>query len=159
MQAVNTFEARELIRHWAALFDAHASPRIVYDFVAGEDFSIRFGDKVMRGLAGLEEHHPMKEMFFDEQHLYYDFQVEETGPPLVMTTQMVWDTKRRTGDGGFEHLIGDLRHRWTFTRNVKSRPVFLTHELISLNYRPGYAPSETDAENLHIDPERVGFGH
>jgi len=155
---VNLFEARELIRHWARLFDAHASPRLIYDIVAGEDFVIRFGNTELRGLAGLEEHHPMKEMFFDEAHLYYDFQVEHSGPPLALTTQMVWDTKRRMGGDGHEHLIADLRHRWTFTRNPAGLPVFLEHELLSLNYRPGYAPSESSADNLHIDPARVGFG-
>lgn len=158
MDSVSLFEARELIRHWARLFDAHAAPRLVYDIVAGEDFTIRFGDTVMRGLAGLEEHHLMKAPFFDEQHLYYDFQVEFGGPPLVLTTQMVWECKRRLPDGGFDALLADLRHRWIFTRNPHWQPVFLTHELISLNYRPGYAPSENEANNLHLDSERVGFG-
>lgn len=158
MNNVTLFEARELIRRWAALFDAHASPRLIYDYVAGEDFVIRFGETELRGLAGLEAHHPMKEMFFDEQHLYYDFQVVSEGPPLVMNTQMVWDTKRRLAKGGYEPLIADLRHQWAFTRNAVGQPVFLTHELISLDYRAGYTPTETDGENLHINPDRVGFG-
>jgi len=158
MQPVSRYDAVELIKKWGQMFDVHASPRLIYEHTIGEAFVIKFGDTEFRGLSGLEEHHPLKEQFFDENHLYYNHQVESEGPPMVMTTFMVWDTYRRRTDGSGEHLIADLHHRWTFTRTSAGRPVFLTHELLSLAYRDGYAPSEQDPNNLHIDPNRVGFG-
>jgi hypothetical protein len=155
---ISHYDGVALIKQWAALFDAHASPLIVYGYTSGEDFVIRFGETELRGLQGLEAHHPLKEQFFDEHHLYYDFQVASAGPPLVMTTRMVWDTQRRRSDGGAEHLIADLHHRWTFIRRpADGRTVFHRHELLSLAYRDGYAPSESDSSNLHLDPERVEF--
>lgn len=158
MNDLSHYDGVELIKRWAVLFDAHASPKVVYEYTSGEDFLIKFGEVELRGLKGLEEHHPLKEQFFEENHLYYNYQVESAGPPLVMTTQMVWDTRRRRSDGSGEHLIADLNHRWTFIRRPSDgRAVFKTHELISLNYRSGFAPSETDSQNLHIDPKRVGF--
>jgi hypothetical protein len=33
--------------------------------------------------------------------------------------------------------------------------VFQRHELLSLDDRNGYAPTESDPGNLHIDPKRV----
>ncbi len=158
-QAVTEFEGRELIRRWADLFDHHAAPETVVGFTSGDDFEIRFKETVLTGLAGLREHDGLKAQFFDEQHLYYNFQVESTGPPLVMTSEMVWDTWRRRSDGGGEHLIADLRHRWTFVRSAETgRPVFRRHELIEMNYRPDYSPSESDGAKLHIDSKRVGYG-
>lgn len=159
MDPIDLEDGIALIKRWAVLFDAHASPRTVYEITSGETFEIRFKETVFQGLAGLEEHHPLKEQFFGESHLYYNYQVEEPGPPLVLTTDMVWDTQRRRSDGSGEHLIADLRHRWTIGRRPEDgRTVFFRHELLSLAYRPGYAPSESDPGNLHIDPERVGFG-
>ncbi len=158
MDAVSRFEGMGLVRKWAALFDAHAAPEIVFGLTSGEDFEIRSGDMVLVGLAGLREHDGLKAQFFNEGHYYYNFQVEAAGPPLVMTTEMVWETWRRRSGGGSEHLIADVRHRWTFGRLPVGEPVFRQHELISLNYRDGFAPSETDAGTLHIDPSRVGFG-
>ncbi len=158
MEAVSRFEGVGLVRKWAASFDAHAAPETVFGLTSGDDFEIRFGDMVLAGLAGLREHDRLKAQFFDEGHHYYNFQVEAAGPPLVMTTEMVWDTWRRRSDGGAEHLIADVRHRWTFERSGAGEPVFRRHELISLNYRDGFAPSEADAGALHIDPSRVGFG-
>jgi len=159
MNTVSRFEGIELIKKWGQLFDVHASPLVISRYTSGEDFEIQFGDTVLRGLPGLETHHPLKEQFYDECHLYYDYQVESVGPPLIMSTHMVWDTWRRKSNGEGEHLIADLRHRWTFVRQPEDgRPVFRKHELLSLNYRPGATPSESDTENLHIDPQRVGYG-
>jgi len=159
MDSISPYDGIELIKRWAVLFDCHASPRTIFEFTSGEDFLIKFGTTQLRGLSGLEEHHPLKEQFFDENHLYYNYQVESAGPPLVMTTQMVWDTYRRKSDGNGEHLIADLRHRWTFIRRPSDgRTVFHQHELLSLDYRSGFAPTETDSSNLHIDPARVGYG-
>lgn len=155
---ISRYDGIALIQQWAVLFDAHASPLTIYGYTSGEDFVIKFGEIELRGLAGLEEHHPLKEQFFDEHHLYYDYQVLSAGPPLVMTTRMVWDTQRRRSDGGAEHLIADLRHRWSFIRRPDDgRTVFQRHELLSLSYRDGYAPSESDPGKLHIDPARVSF--
>jgi hypothetical protein len=159
MKPLCHYDGIDLIKKWAVLFDAHASPLIIYGHTSGEDFLIKFGGTELRGLQGLEEHHHLKEQFFDESHLYYNFEVESEGPPLMMTSQMVWDTNRRCGDGGSEHLIADLKHRWTFIRRPSDgRAVFHHHELLLLDYRDGFAPSEQDASNLHIDPDRVGFG-
>ncbi|WP_462322990.1 hypothetical protein [Halochromatium sp.] len=155
---ISHYDGIALIKRWAELFDVHASPSIIYGYTSGEDFLIKFGDTELRGLEGLNAHHPLKEQFFDEHHLYYDFQVESAGPPLVMTTRMVWDTHRRRSDGSAEHLIADLHHRWTFIRRpADGRVVFQRHELLSLAYRDGAAPSESDPNNLHIDPRRVAF--
>jgi hypothetical protein len=155
---ISHYDGIALIKQWAVLFDAHASPLIIYGYTSGEDFLIKFGDTELRGLKGLEEHHSLKDQFFDENHLYYDFQVEPAGHLLVMTTRMVWDTQRRRSDGAGEHLISDLRHRWTFIRRpADGRTVFHRHELLSLAYRTGYAPSESDPDNLHIDPKRVSY--
>ncbi len=159
MNAVSRFEGIELIRLWAAFFDAHAAPEIVYGHTSGEDFEICSGAMKLVGLPGLREHDGLKSQFFDEGHYYYNFQVESDGPPLVMTSEMVWDTFRRRSDGGAEHLLADVRHRWTFVRSPETgEPVFRRHDLISLNYRDGFSPTETDSGTLHIDPERVGFG-
>lgn len=158
MNPVSRREGVELIKTWGYLFDVHASPSVIYDYTAGEAFCIIFGETRFCGLAGLGEHHPLKEPFTEENHLYYDYQMESLGHETVMTTRMVWDTRRRTGQGGLEHLIADLRHRWTFVRLPDDgRAVFLTHELLSLAYRPGYVPSEVDKDNLHLDAGRVAY--
>jgi hypothetical protein len=158
MHDVSFYEAVELTRKWAQLFDAHASPKIIYELTSGEDFAIVFGETRFAGLAGLEEHHLLKDPFFNESHLYYNHTVESDAPHLVITSQMIWETWRRKADGGAEHLIADLRHRWTFTRHPSDgRPLFQRHELLSMDYRPGFAPSETDSANLHLDPDRVGI--
>jgi hypothetical protein len=121
---------------------------------------IKFGDLELVGLPGLTDHQHLKEAFFGERHLYYDFQVESDGPPLIMTTQMIWDALRRTSSGATEHLIADVRHRWTFVRESGTRrPLMQRHELLEMNYRPGFGPSESDPTDLHLDPARVGFGN
>lgn len=155
---IGHYDGIALIKQWAMLFDAHAAPLTIYDYTSGDDFVMRFEQTEFRGLPGLEAHHLLKSQFFDESHLYYDFQVVSAGPPLVMTTRMVWDTQRRCSDGHAEHLIADIGHRWTFIRRLSDgRTVFQQHELLSLSYRNGASPSEADAENLHIDPARVDF--
>jgi hypothetical protein len=158
MSAVSAYEGSELIGRWAELMDAHASAQIIADCTSA-DFMIKFGDTEMVGLRGLGEHQRLKDDYFDEHHLYYNYQVESAGPPLVMTTQMIWDSFRHTTGGSAEHLIADLRHKWTFVRQPGTgRPLFQRHELVEMNYRPGFAPSESDSSKLHIDSSRVGFG-
>ncbi len=158
MHAVSFYEAVEMTKKWSQLFDAHASPEIIYGFTSGEDFAIVFGETQMIGLAGLQAHHLLKEPFYNESHLYYNHTIESDGPPLVITSQMIWETWRKKADGSGEHLIADLRHRWSFTRHPREgRPLFQRHELLSMDYRPGFAPSESDSENLHLDPDRVGY--
>ena len=158
MVPVSRYEAVELIKKWGVLFDLHASPEAVFSHTIGDDFVIAFEDIEMVGIAGLREHDETKEQFYDELHFYYDHDIEHEGDPLVLTTRMIWDTWRRRSDGHGEHLIADLRHRWTLTRRADGRPVFQRHELLSLDYRDGYGPSESDSENLHIDKDRVGMG-
>ena len=137
--------------------DAHASAQIVAQCTSDE-FMIQFGETKLVGLPGLREHQRLKDDYFNENHLYYNFQVA-SDEPLVMTTQMIWDTYRHTSHGSSEHLIADLRHRWTFVRHPESRrPLFQLHELVEMNYRPGFSPSESDPAKLHIDSSRVGFG-
>ena len=159
-EKVSLFEGKSLIGRWADFFDAHAAPEIVLGITAREKFTIRFHDTVLTGLDGLKEHDRLKSVFYDEQHLYYNFQIEESTPHLVLQTQMVWDTRRRTeGNGSDDHLISDLRHRWTFTYlSDTGEPVILTHELLELSYRDGFSPSTADTGRLHTDPSRVKMG-
>ena len=159
-ELVSFNEAKNLIQKWAQLFDAHASPEIIYDYTAGEAFTIQFKDTIFKGLAGLKEHDKLKAVFFDERHFYYNFQITSTDPPFTIETQMVWEAQRKVSDGTSpEHLIADLRHRWKFIRRKSdSEPVFLQHELLELNYRQGFAPLSPDENRLHTDPSRVGMG-
>jgi len=158
MSRISAYEGAELIGRWADLMDNHAAGAAIARYTS-PDFRIVFGDIELVGLAGLNEHQRLKDDYFDERHLYYDFQVESAGPPLVMTTQMVWDSYRHASGGAIEHLIADVNHRWTFVREPETgRPLMQRHELLQLNYRPGFAPSESDPAKFHIDSSRVGFG-
>ncbi|WOO43377.1 hypothetical protein [Rubellicoccus peritrichatus] len=158
-EIVSFNEAKTLIQKWANLFDAHASPETIYRYTAGEDFAIQFQDLVYRGLAGLREHDQLKSVFFEERHLYYNFQIVDSGPPLTLETQMVWEAYKALPDKpSGEHLIADLRHRWKFSRKTSDgEPVFLHHELLELNYREGFAPLTSDPSRLHTDGSRVGM--
>lgn len=146
-------EVRNVILKWGRLFDEHAPIADFLPLVAEEGFEIRFRDQVWRGLQGLEEHKEVKRQFFDEKHIYQSIEVTLLEDRAEVAEVMIWEASHWQAPAPrSERIIGTFHHDWVFIRSPRTGlPVILTHEAVSVEWKPGFAPG--DSGQMKVTPE------
>ncbi|MBM4124846.1 MAG: hypothetical protein FJ246_07845 [Nitrospira sp.] len=120
--------------------------------VAEEGFEIRFGDVVLKGSAGLEEHRDIRRLFFDEAHIYNSIDVTAAGSQAEAKSVVQWEASVRDASAPRSTRIKTVIHQsWLIARSPKTgKPVIVRHVVDSFKYLPGFEPpvSETSAAPL-----------
>ena len=146
-------EVRNVILKWGRILNEHGPIADYLPIVAEEGFEIRFRDQVWRGISGLEAHKEVKRQFFDEEHNYQSITVTLLGDRAEVKDVMVWEASHWQDPAPrSERIIGTFNHAWIFIRSPRTGlPVILTHEAVSVEWKPGFAPG--DSGMMKITPE------
>lgn len=112
--------------------------------LAGTD--IRFS-----GIAGLGDHQIGKLIFFDQEFILLDIQVDVEGDTALARTSAQWHASTWTSPDPCSHRIKvALRHTWYVGRaRDDSRPILLGHVCEEFHYLPGFAPKD-QAKEFHL---------
>jgi hypothetical protein len=112
--------------------------------LAGTD--IRFS-----GIAGLGDHQIGKLIYFDQEFILLDIQIDMDADTALARTRAQWHASTWNSPDPYSHRIKvALRHTWYVGRAKDDlRPILLGHVCDEFHYLPGFAPKD-QAKEFHL---------
>ncbi|TAJ31009.1 MAG: hypothetical protein EPO64_02695 [Nitrospirae bacterium] len=152
-QPITNEDVKHLIHEWGRLHNDHASLSAFLPIIAEEGFEIRFGDVVLKGYAGLEEHQEIKRQFFDESHIYNSIDVKVSDGQAEAKSVVQWEASVRDASAPRSTRIkAVIHHSWLIARSSKTgKPVIVQHVVDSFKYLPGFEPPAPAKPAPHLD--------
>lgn len=152
-QPITEEDVKHLIHEWGRLHNDHAPLSAFMSIIAEEGFEIWFGDFVLKGYAGLEEHQEIKRQFFDEAHIYNSIDVKVFADRAEAKSVVQWEASIREAPAPRStRLKAVIQHSWLIQRSPKSgKPVIMHHIVDSFKYLPGFEPPAPVKPAPHLD--------
>ncbi len=152
-QPITEEEVKHLIHEWGRLHNDHAPLSAFMPIIAEEGFEIRFGDFVLKGYAGLEEHQEIKRQFFDEAHIYNSIDVTAFPDRAEAKSVVQWEASVREASAPRStRLKAVIHHSWLIKRSpLSGKPVIVHHIVDSFKYLPGFEPPPRVKLPPHLD--------
>ena len=157
MQPITAKIVQDLIESFWKL-NASRAPLIDFlPIVDHEGFFMKLEgtDICFSGIAGLGDHQMGKLIYFDQEFILLDIQVEVNGDTALAQTRAQWHASTWTSPDPYSHRIKvALLHTWHVGRAEDDlRIILLGHVCEEFHYLPGFAPKD-QAKEFHLTQDR-----